>query len=366
MWEKWIRRALPIGAMLAGMLVFSGPAAGLIPAASPQVQLPKAPPRLQPTAQLASTVRSTVRTATGAAAPVTDITDAAARAPAQTREVTASAPSGTSARSAAPSPSSGQPSPGYQAPAPSSPPEARAAAGHRHRDVAARHRADRRLRSVVKRLSGCLGRVGHTERRVLVLRAGVGDARALSRAAVARRLEIPSGRVARAERHGIRRLRALSQRHGCASGARKAPLPSAQAVVARPGPRLVAAADVETAVDSVLTAAPKRGGSGGSSAKGGQERHGLQSRLPAASNAEDSDPAHVLWLLVLAGVLVLATLIGRNASRLRPVQWAPPPEPVMGHPPLMCPVCGSKRHAVNPAVRAYRCLDCHHRGQIPS
>jgi hypothetical protein len=67
------------------------------------------------------------------------------------------------------------------------------------------------------RLQGCLGRVPRAERRVLVLRAGIGIARTRSRAQVARITGLRRTSVARLERRGLRRLRALARTGACAA-----------------------------------------------------------------------------------------------------------------------------------------------------
>jgi hypothetical protein len=75
---------------------------------------------------------------------------------------------------------------------------------------------DRELRQAVVRLQGCLARVPRAERRVLVLRAGIGTARTRSRAEVARITGLQRARVARLERRGMRDLRALGRAGACA------------------------------------------------------------------------------------------------------------------------------------------------------
>jgi hypothetical protein len=75
---------------------------------------------------------------------------------------------------------------------------------------------DRELRRAVARLQGCLARVPRAERRVLVLRAGIGIARTRSRAEVARMTGLQRARVARLERRGLRQLRALGRAGACA------------------------------------------------------------------------------------------------------------------------------------------------------
>jgi hypothetical protein len=92
------------------------------------------------------------------------------------------------------------------------------AASARHaqarRSARARKR-DRALRRAVVRLQGCLGQLPHLERRVLVLRAGVGIGHPRSRARVARITGLRRARVARLERRGLRQLRALGRAGAC-------------------------------------------------------------------------------------------------------------------------------------------------------
>ncbi|HTE63743.1 MAG TPA: hypothetical protein VK631_25520, partial [Solirubrobacteraceae bacterium] len=77
-----------------------------------------------------------------------------------------------------------------------------------------RVRRDRRLRRTVERLSGCLDTLGTMQRRVLVLRAGVGPGDPQTRRAVAQRLDTTVRRVGRVERRGLRAL------HGAAGAGR--------------------------------------------------------------------------------------------------------------------------------------------------
>jgi hypothetical protein len=74
-----------------------------------------------------------------------------------------------------------------------------------------RDRRDRRLRRKVVMLRGCLGGLERTERRVLVLRAGLGQRRPRARARVAGILDVPARRVARIERRALRHLKTLGQ-----------------------------------------------------------------------------------------------------------------------------------------------------------
>ena len=83
----------------------------------------------------------------------------------------------------------------------------------------ARHsaRRERRLRRTVTRLRACLDGLPTLERRVLVLRAGLGPRHPRPRARVARVLDVSTTRVRRLERRGLRRLRGLA-RGGCGGG----------------------------------------------------------------------------------------------------------------------------------------------------
>jgi hypothetical protein len=90
-----------------------------------------------------------------------------------------------------------------------------ARAGTAARTPAQRHRAERKLRRLVTRLSACLNDLNTVQRRVLVLRTGLGSARPHSRRGVARLLDLRVRRVARIERHGVREARHLSRAGAC-------------------------------------------------------------------------------------------------------------------------------------------------------
>ena len=74
---------------------------------------------------------------------------------------------------------------------------------------------DRRLRRTVRGLERCLTGVPAAQRRVLVLRAGVGAARSRSRAEVARITGLSRRRVRRAESSGLRHLRRVARTTSC-------------------------------------------------------------------------------------------------------------------------------------------------------
>ena len=115
---------------------------------------------------------------------------------------------------AAPGTGTGGSTPGYSQGSNSA--NGTAAAGQ---DPAARRRDNRRLQRAVRNLQGCLANVTGLDRRVLVLRAGVGGRPAASRESVARRLGVSQRRVVRAERSGLRSLRGAARSGGCESDA---------------------------------------------------------------------------------------------------------------------------------------------------
>jgi hypothetical protein len=77
---------------------------------------------------------------------------------------------------------------------------------------------ERRLRRKVHRLAPCLDEVSSLERRVLVLRSGLGRRRPHSRGATAKRLGISVQRTARAERRGLAGIARANRASGCGYG----------------------------------------------------------------------------------------------------------------------------------------------------
>ena len=98
---------------------------------------------------------------------------------------------------------------------------------------------------MVARLGGCLSSVPAGQRRVLVLRTGSGPGEPLSRRAVAARLDATPRQVARAERRGVRHLRAAARNGGC--GLEPAPAASTTTVSTTGGSEPPAAAGAPTA-----------------------------------------------------------------------------------------------------------------------
>jgi hypothetical protein len=75
----------------------------------------------------------------------------------------------------------------------------------------------RRLRSVVVRLSGCLSALNPGSQKMLLLRAGIGRAGSARPGAVARTLRIGVAREARIEHAALLKLQAAAREHTCAS-----------------------------------------------------------------------------------------------------------------------------------------------------
>jgi hypothetical protein len=139
---------------------------------------------------------------------------------------------------------------------------------------------ERRLRRTVRRLRACLDGLPSLERRVLVLRSGLGRLEPRSRARVARRLDLATRRVARLERRGLRRLRGLA-RAGCDSHP-----PAPQSAPA--GPSTVIATGAAAARLTFGGGEAGRGAVKGAqeSGSGGRDRGGRGGRKPAFATEE--------------------------------------------------------------------------------
>jgi len=156
-------------------------------------------------------------------------------------------------------------------------------------------RRERRLRRTVRRLSGCLGALATSSRRVLVLRAGIGEGGPLSRRAVAERLDATVSQVVRDERQGLRDLRGAARAGSCGA-------------VAATGPAGPAESAPPTGGGSGTPAARAAGGSDSAVGETGpQGRSGVQeefrdgpTRSPVTIVARVADGPPVLLALVLA------------------------------------------------------------------
>jgi hypothetical protein len=168
---------------------------------------------------------------------------------------------------------------------------------------AERRRADARLRRAVRRLSGCLDALQRAERRVLVLRAGLGAGPARSRRGAARMLNVRTERVRRLERRGMRQIRKLA-RDGCGGGAATDPS-GGRLVAASAGDGGGAGADgaAPSAARDSAGAAPRNGGGGQSGAapngRGGVRGESDARVPPLASGGKPGTDLTLAILLVL-------------------------------------------------------------------
>jgi hypothetical protein len=162
-------------------------------------------------------------------------------------------------------------------------------------------------------LPACVQRLDSTQRRVLVLRAGVGARAPRSRRRVASRLHVTVRRVARVERAGMRRLRTLQRTNSCAA----APAGTA-GVVARGGLAPVSGSGTGPGTPAAPTHAPSGGGSsseGNSSdgGPGGGSRQGIGGQFatspPGPLGSDDGGPSPVI-------PIVLAALAAASAAYL--------------------------------------------------
>ena len=286
---------------------------GLLPGSqAPEVELPQVDLPL-PEAQLPSLPIPVPTVAPPAAPP----------APASAAPV---ATTGSSSRPAPRLPGSPRPARGGSAPA------MRTSAGHapaaarapaiRGGVLAAKRpaRRERRLRRTVTRLRGCLDGLGAAERRVLVLRSGLGPRPARSRARVARALGVSARRVARLERRGLRRLRGLA-RDGCGGATAPAPATTGYAPTSPAlAPAALAAAGDEP--DRVEVKGTRESGSGEREPSPGGEPPAL---APPASKPAAPPPAAVvrrgaergsdLTLPLLAAAALLGIALAVRAAR---------------------------------------------------
>jgi hypothetical protein len=125
----------------------------------------------------------------------------------------------------------------------------------------------------VAKLSGCLDELSTGQRRVLVLRAGVGAARPHSRRATAQVLRVTIRRVRRLERSGLRRARTLSRAGACGGGGSGAATGTAGAATA-------------LTTSGGGTASPGTAPEDGAGAKGGKSRGGSGAGAGGAGSSD--------------------------------------------------------------------------------
>jgi hypothetical protein len=175
--------------------------------------------------------------------------------------------------------------------------------------------ANRRVRTVVRRYSGCLGQLRDRTQTVLSMRAGLGPGSALSRRQVAARVDLGVRRVTRLERRGVRRLQALGSAGGCGAADARGGAAAGSASSAAPPPP----AGDEASVDAATTAAR-------SGEVQGQDRSGVKG--VAARSVPDSPatifpggPAasfiNVAPVLALVGIALFALAVRRERRQRR-------------------------------------------------
>jgi hypothetical protein len=186
-----------------------------------------------------------------------------------------------------------------------------------------RRARDRRLRRLVTASRSCLGMLPAAQRRVLVLRAGLGPRDPRSRRATAARLDLPLDTVRRRERAGLRELRALDGSCGGATGATTmtvAPTTAAASpAAAATGP---AAATATTAADDAAgRGEPEAGGVLGESESAGRTGGtDTPATVIPSSLPSDGGDASVFVLGALAAALL--ALLANPRSR----EWILHPE----------------------------------------
>jgi hypothetical protein len=213
--------ALVIGAQSAGMSGTEGAGAQLPPIDVPDLPAPELPvpelpaPELPPPPLPAPELPAPPLPAPELPSVTTPSAPAASSTPAPTpSSAPSSGPSSAPAapsRGSAPEQSRSSAAPGGSAALPYRRSAARRSSGATRGRRATEPSFERRLRRTVRRLASCLDELPSRQRRVLVLRAGVGPRDPISRRRVARRLDLPVRRVARIERRGMRRLLSLGR-----------------------------------------------------------------------------------------------------------------------------------------------------------
>ena len=165
----------------------------------------------------------------------------------------------------------------------------------------------------MQRLSGCLDELADTQRRVLELRAGVGEASPRTRRGVARVLDLGVQRVRRIERRGLRRARELDRAGACG------------AAVATGGGGVIATGSLAGTSgggdgESLGGGTPREGDGGGSpkpESESGDVRGESAEQLPPPTFDGPRDQAGGTSLWVAVGLMLLAALAGFATPALR-------------------------------------------------
>ncbi len=198
-----------------------------------------------------------------------------------------------------------------------------------------RVKRERRLRTVVARLSGCLDLLPSREGRFLAMRAGVGGARPMSRRDAASRAGIPRTRADTAERRGLKRLRRAARAGGCGAGSAG----STVALTGSAGPQLqpaVLMAPAPPLRDTAELSRERQGVKGVSESSGtaAADAEEPRSLVTPISDAIDGGTMAGWYVLLGAAVLVALLLLISRRGRLRrePAYPTAPPEWFMAPP----------------------------------
>lgn len=216
--------------------------------------------------------------------------------------------------------------------------------------------ADRKLRARVEELSGCLYAV--FERGVLLLRAGLGDKKGLSRGQVARRLNASRLDVRGAERRGVRDLQRAASTDGCGNSdhAGGSAFPGGLAIGTLAAVEGAIAGETSMASNDIDGRQHPGGTVDEVAVRGFQESGGARGengpfQSTASASAEDRDRS--MWLLIFLGLALGGlALFGALSTRTG------------GQAEFRCAFCESKRVATNPTQGSYRCVDCGFSGQL--
>ena len=219
-----------------------------------------------------------------------------------------------------------------------------------------------KLQATVEELSGCLYAVSAFERRVLVLRTGLGGKQWLSRGQVARRLDATRAGVWRAERRGVRGLRQAARTDGCGESS-SLDGPASAAGLAIPVlatvDRAIAGQALRALNDLDGRQLADEGGVAGFQASGVGRT--------ASASAEDRDGS--TWLLiflslVLGALALLGSLSTRGGGHPSVAAFLPHKPRRRRAARLSCAFCRSNRVATNPSHGLYRCVDCGFSGRL--
>jgi hypothetical protein len=182
------------------------------------------------------------------------------------------------------------------------------------------HRAERKLRRAVARLSGCLDRLATVQQRVLVLRTGLGSARPHSRRGVARLLHVRVRRVMRIEHRGLRKARALSRAGACggtSSGSGSAGVTGLASSGGGGGDDGGSGAVPEPTTGGDGGSADTGTSSDGSSGGSGDVRGESETQLPPPLGGRGSAEATGVSLAIGIFLILLALLAGFATPHLR-------------------------------------------------